>query len=93
MSRLRESGKCWRTSTRNSMAGKTFVSGVEIVAVGSAIDHGVRAHLVDEQFLERDRRTDDVLCERLASLRGDGRNVDRCVYREATVGPVDHIIG
>ena len=25
-SRLRESGKCWRTSTRNSMAGKTLVS-------------------------------------------------------------------
>jgi len=28
--------------------------------------------LVDEQFLERDRRADDVLCERLASLRGAG---------------------
>ncbi len=26
MSRLRESGKCWRSSTRNSTAGKSFVS-------------------------------------------------------------------
>jgi hypothetical protein len=73
--------------------GEDLHVGVEIVAVGSAIDHGVRAPLVDEQFLERDRRADDVLCERLASLRGAGRNADRCVYREATVGPVDHVIG
>ena len=36
--------------------GEDLHVGVEIVAAGSVIDHGVRAPLVDEQFLERDRR-------------------------------------
>jgi hypothetical protein len=35
--------------------GEDHRVGVEIVGVGSAIDHGIRAPLVEEQFLERDR--------------------------------------
>jgi hypothetical protein len=71
--------------------GEELRVGVEIVGVACAIDHGVRASLVDEQILEGDRRANasrraapccrprDVLCERFASLRGAGREVDRCV--------------
>jgi len=59
--------------------GEELRVGVEIVGVGSAIDHGIRAPLVEEQMLEGDRRANDVLCERFASLRGAGREVDRCV--------------
>jgi hypothetical protein len=65
--------------------GEELRVGVEIVGVGSAIDHGIRAPLVEEQMLEGDRRANasrrsttccrprDVLCERFASLRGAGR--------------------
>ena len=35
--------------------GEDFRVGVEVVAVGSALDHGIRAPLVDEQFLKRSR--------------------------------------
>jgi hypothetical protein len=59
--------------------GEELRVGVEVVGVGSAIDHGIRAPLVEEQMLEGDRRANDVLCERFASLRGAGREVDRCV--------------
>ena len=41
--------------------GEDLRVGVEIVAVRSAIDDGVRASLVHEQFLQRDRRADEVL--------------------------------
>ena len=73
--------------------GEDLHVGVEIVVAGSAIDYGVRAARVDEQFLQGDRRANDVVCERLASLSGASRNADRCVYREATGGPIDRVIG
>jgi hypothetical protein len=60
--------------------GEELRVGVEVVGVGSAIDHGIRAPLVEEQMLEGDRRANDVLCERFANLRGAGREVDRCVH-------------
>jgi len=41
-------------------------------------------------MLEGDRGANDVLCERFASLRGAGREVDLCVDAEAAVGPLEH---
>jgi len=73
--------------------GEDLRVGVEIVGVGSAIDYGIRAPLVDEQFLQRDRGAHDVLGERFASLGGAGWNAGRCVHAEATVSPLDHVLG
>ena len=87
-SRLRESGKCWRTSSRNSTAGKIVVSVRKTVGVGSAIDYGIRAPLLHEQFLEGDRGRRDVLGERFARLGGARRDADRCVETRTTVSPL-----
>jgi hypothetical protein len=70
--------------------GEGLRVGVETVGVGSAIDHGIRAPLVEEQMLEGDRWANDVLCEGFASLRAAGREVDRCVDAESAVGPLEH---
>ena len=63
--------------------GEELRVGVEVVGVGSALDHGIRAPLVDEQFLERDRGAHDVLSQRFASLGGTRRDTDRCVHAYA----------
>ena len=63
--------------------GEDLRVGAELVGGGCAIDHVVRAPLVDEQILQRNRRAHDVLCERFASLRGAGREADRCVQAYA----------
>ena len=80
---LDQASKCGRSSTRNSTAGKAFVSGMEIVGIGCATDHGVGASLVDEQILQRHRGAHNVLGERFACFRGASGNEDRCVHREA----------
>jgi len=46
--------------------GEDLGVGAEIVVVGSAIDYGVRASLLHEQILERDRGAHDVLGQRFA---------------------------
>jgi len=56
--------------------GEDLRVGVEVVAVGSALDHAIRASLLHEQFLERDRGAHDVLSQRFASLGGTRRDTD-----------------
>jgi len=68
--------------------GEELHVGVEIIGVGSAIDHGVRAPLVEEQMLKGDRWAHDVLCEGFASLRGAGREADRTSGNNAGTRPV-----
>jgi hypothetical protein len=56
--------------------GEELRVGVEIVGVGSAIDHGIRAPLVEEQMLEGDRRAN---ASRRSTTCCRPRDADRCV--------------
>jgi len=73
--------------------GEGLRVGTEIVGVGCATDHGVRASLVQEQILQRHRGAHNVSGERFACFRGASGNEDRRVHREAAVCPVKHVSG
>ena len=62
--------------------GEGLRVGTEIVGVGCATDHGVRASLVQEQILQRQRGAHNVLGKRFACFRGASGNADRCVHEK-----------